>query len=202
MNKDDVFYRAMLARDKRFDGKFFVGVKTTGIYCRPVCPARPHRKNIEFFASAALAEKEGYRPCLRCRPEVAPQSAAWMGTSAIVQRALRKIHSNQAASLNEGQFAELFGVGPRHLRRLFTDEIGKTPKQIAFEHRLKLSRKLIAETALPITEIAYASGFGSIRRFNDAFKKHFRKRPSDIPRKKQQAAEPCEYSKALKKERG
>ena len=191
----------MLARDHRFDGQFFVGVKTTGIYCRPICPARPLRKNIEFFASALLAEKAGYRPCLRCRPEVAPQSPAWMGTSAIVQRALRKIHSHEALAFNEDQFAELFGVGPRHLRRLFVEETGKTPKQIACEHRLKLSHKLITETALPMTEIAYAAGFGSIRRFNDAFKNRFSKKPSDIKRKKCRAIELREYSKALKKER-
>src|ERR1700742_1664305 len=90
MDQEDVFYKAMLARDHRFDGKFFVGVKTTGIYCRPICPARPKRENVEFFAQALLAEKAGYRPCLRCRPEVAPQSPAWVGKSAVVQRALKK----------------------------------------------------------------------------------------------------------------
>lgn len=184
MNKEDVFYQAMLARDNRFDGKFFVGVKTTGIYCRPICPAKPLRKNVEFFATAYAAEKAGYRPCLRCRPEVAPQSPAWTGKSAVVQRALKKIHSSEVLDLNEDSFAETFGVGARHLRRLFTDEIGKTPKQIAFEHRLNLSRKLIVETNLPITEIAYASGFGSIRRFNDSFKIRFSRKPSELRRKK------------------
>ncbi len=184
MNKEDVFYQAMLTRDNRFDGKFFVGVKTTGIYCRPICPAKPKRENVEFFANAYLAEKAGYRPCLRCRPEVAPQSPAWMGKSAVVQRALRKIHSYDVLELNEEEFASSFGIGSRHLRRLFMDEIGKTPKQIAFEHRLNLSHKLIVETSLPITEIAYASGFGSIRRFNDAFKIRFRKKPSELRRNK------------------
>lgn len=178
MNTEDIFYKAMLARDHRFDGKFFVGVKTTGIYCRPICPARPKRENIEFFATRDLAEKAGYRPCLRCRPEVSPDSPAWTGTSAIVQRALKKIRNNEALGLNEDQFAESLGVGARHLRRLFMEKVGKTPKQIVFENRLNLSRRLLTETALPVTEIAYASGFQSIRRFNDSFKRCFKKQPS------------------------
>jgi AraC family transcriptional regulator, regulatory protein of adaptative response / DNA-3-methyladenine glycosylase II len=184
MIKEDKFYAAMMARDKRFDGKFFIGVKTTGIYCRPICPARPLRKNVEFFATAALAEQAGYRPCLRCRPEVLPSSPAWKGTSAIVERALRKIRNNEALGSNEDEFAGQFGVGARHLRRLFVEETGKTPKQIASQQRLELSRKLIRESVLPMTEIAYASGFGSIRRFNDAFKRRFRQKTSDIKRKK------------------
>jgi AraC family transcriptional regulator of adaptative response / DNA-3-methyladenine glycosylase II len=184
MSQEDIFYKAVLTRDRRFDGKFFVGVKTTGIYCRPICPAKPKRENVEFFAHAILAEKAGYRPCLRCRPEVAPQSPAWIGTSAIVQRGLRKIQSQEALSFNEDQFANSLGVGGRHLRRLFIDEIGKTPKQIIFEQRLNLTRQLLVETALPITEVAYAAGFGSIRRFNDAFLKRFDRSPSSIRRKK------------------
>ncbi|QDK44547.1 DNA-3-methyladenine glycosylase 2 family protein [Bdellovibrio sp. ZAP7] len=182
MKRDDIYYQAMLARDPRFDGKFFVGVKTTGIYCRPICPAKPKRENTEFFANSHLAEAAGYRPCLRCRPESAPQSPAWMGKSATVQRALKVLNSSEVLEFNEDDFAEKFGVSARHLRRLFIDEIGKTPKQLAFENRLNLSRKLIVETSLPITEVAFAVGFGSIRRFNDAFKERFKKAPREIRR--------------------
>ena len=108
--KHDVFYEAMLARDYRFDGKFFIGVKTTGIYCRPICPAKPKRENVEFFPTAIAAEKSGYRPCLRCRPESAPLSPAWYGKSAVVQRALRVIAADGFFDSNENRFAEQFGV--------------------------------------------------------------------------------------------
>lgn len=182
MNRDDVFYQAMLARDARFDGKFFVGVKTTGIYCRPICPAKPKRENVEFFPNHHAAEKAGYRPCLRCRPESAPQSPAWVGKSALVRRAVRMIDRQESLDFDEEQFANLFGVSARHLRRLFIAEIGKTPKQLSFENRLNLARKLITETALPMTEIAFASGFRSIRRFNAAFKDRFKKNPTEVRR--------------------
>jgi AraC family transcriptional regulator, regulatory protein of adaptative response / DNA-3-methyladenine glycosylase II len=182
MDNEDAFYRAMLARDYRFDGKFFVGVKTTGVYCRPICPAKPQRRNVEFFASAPLAEKAGYRPCLRCRPEAAPLSAAWRGSSAVVQRALKLIRDKEALASDEDAFAERFGVSARHLRRLFMDEIGKTPKQIAFEHRLDLSRKLLAETAMSIADAGFAAGFASVRRFNAAFLERFKRPPSEIRR--------------------
>lgn len=183
MKKDDVFYNAMLARDPRFDGKFFVGVKTTDIYCRPICPAKPKRENVEFFSNHLAAEKAGYRPCLRCRPESAPQSPAWIGKSALVRRALKMIHHQETLEFNEDQFADLFGVSARHLRRLFVEEIGKTPKQLSAENRLNLARKLISETSLPVTEVAFASGFNSIRRFNDAFNDRFKKSPTEIRRK-------------------
>jgi AraC family transcriptional regulator of adaptative response / DNA-3-methyladenine glycosylase II len=184
MSKEDIYYKAMLARDHRFDGKFFVGVKTTGIYCRPICPAKPKRENVEFFSNHLAAEKAGYRPCLRCRPESAPQSPAWIGTSAVVQRAVKVLRAQEAIEFDENKFADLFGVSARHLRRLFVEEIGKTPKQLSFENRLNLARQLITETALPITEIAFASGFSSIRRFNDSFKERFKKTPSEIRRTK------------------
>src|SRR5436190_735214 len=141
MNQD-VFYQAMLARDCRFDGKFFIGVKTTGIYCRPICPAKPRRENVEFFPSATAAEKSGYRPCLRCRPESAPLSPAWQGKSAVVQRALRVIATKGYFEATEDSFANQFGVTARHLRRLFIEEVGLTPKQIAFNNRLNFARKL------------------------------------------------------------
>ncbi len=194
MKQSDIFYQAMLARDPRFDGKFFVGVKTTGIYCRPICPAKPKRENIEFFPSSHSAEKSGYRPCLRCRPESAPMSPAWIGKSAVVQRAVRVLHSQDVIVFSEDRFAMQFGVSARHLRRLFIDEIGKTPKQLSFENRLNISRKLISETSLPMAEIAFASGFSSIRRFNDAFKDRFQRTPSAIRRTKSTATSGLQLS--------
>src|SRR5512133_2760438 len=170
MAADDVFYQAMLARDYRFDGKFFVGVKTTGVYCRPICPARPKRRNVEFFPHAAAAERAGYRPCLRCRPECAPESAAWFGTSAVVRRALKLIAANELHGSAEVGFARQLGVTPRHLRRLFVTEVGQTPKRIADNERLNFARKLVVETSLPMTDVAMAAGFASLRRFNAAFK--------------------------------
>ncbi|NUN06913.1 MAG: DNA-3-methyladenine glycosylase 2 family protein, partial [Bdellovibrio sp.] len=184
MKKIDIYYQAMLTRDHRFDGKFFVGVKTTGIYCRPICPAKPKKENVEFFPNYLAAESAGYRPCLRCRPESAPQSPAWIGTSAIVQRALKTLSTQETLPHDEEAFAARFGVSARHLRRLFREEIGKTPKQLAFEIRLNLARKLLTETSLPITEIAFAAGFESVRRFNDAFKDRFKRAPRDVRRQK------------------
>lgn len=178
MELADIYYQAMLARDYRFDGKFFIGVKTTGIYCRPICPAKPKRENIEFFDNALSAEGHGYRPCMRCRPESAPLSPVWIGTSAIVRRALRVIASEGIEK--EEAFAAKFGVSARHLRRLFIDEIGLTPKQVHDHHRLNFARKLVCETDLPLNTIALSSNFTSLRRFNDAFKKRFKIPPSSM----------------------
>ena len=178
--KEKSYYEALRTRDHRFDGKFFVGVKTTGIYCRPICPAKPKPENIEFFNNQIEAEKAGYRPCLRCRPESAPLSPAWIGKSAVVQRAIKIISTQETLDLNEDEFAERFGVTARHLRRLFIDEIGKTPKQLSQENRLNLSRQLITETNLSVSQAAFASGFNSIRRFNEAFKERFKRSPSEI----------------------
>jgi len=186
--RDDLRYRAVLARDYRFDGKFFVGVKTTGVYCRPICPARPKRENIEFFPTALSAERAGYRPCLRCRPESAPLSPAWVGTSAVVQRALRHIAAQPGAAAGEDEFAGLFGLSARHLRRLFEQELGKTPKQICDAIRLDFARKLIVETRVPITEIAFTAGFRSLRRFNDAVQVRFRRPPTEIRKRRRESA--------------
>ncbi|MES2962575.1 MAG: Ada metal-binding domain-containing protein, partial [Bdellovibrionota bacterium] len=184
MSTSDSRYKAMLSRDARFDGRFFIGVKTTGIYCRPICPARPKRSNVEFFSSALAAERAGYRPCLRCRPECAPGSPGWMGTSALVSRVLKRLASGETLPVGEDEFAELFGVSARHLRRLFKIEIGKSPKQIADEQRLGFARQLVVETSLPFTEVAEASGFASLRRFNSAFKDRFKKSPTEVRRRK------------------
>ena len=180
MSQKEIYYQAMLARDYRFDGKCFIGVKTTGIYCRPICPAKPHRKNVEFFANAQLAEKLGYRPCLRCRPECAPLSPAWYGKSAVVQRALKMIGANDLMARGEDQFAEQFGMTARHLRRLFEEEIGQTPKQISDNSRLNFARKLVTETRMPMATVADTAGFSSLRRFNDAFKKRFHRAPLQL----------------------
>jgi AraC family transcriptional regulator of adaptative response / DNA-3-methyladenine glycosylase II len=176
------FYEAMRARDSRFDGKFFVGVKTTGVYCRPICPAQPKRENVEFFTDAASAELAGYRPCLRCRPECAPESPAWWGKKAVVQRALKLIARNEYHRANAQEFAARLGLSARHLGRLFKEELGQTPKQIADNNRLNLARKLIVETKLPMMSVARTAGFASLRRFNDAFQRRFRRAPSRLRR--------------------
>ena len=166
--------RARLARDPRFDGEFFLAVKTTGIYCRPVCPARPPlESNVRYFRTAAEAAHAGYRPCLRCRPESAPQSPAWLGTDTTLRRALTLI---QAGFLNEhslGRLAARLGVGERYLRKLFQQKLGVAPSTVAQTHRLHFAQKLLLETSLPITQVAFASGFGSLRRFNSATRAAF-----------------------------
>lgn len=180
MDWSQLHYDAVKNRDKSFDGRFFFGVKTTGIYCRPICPANPKSINIEFFKSKASAERAGYRPCKRCRPDSIPQSAAWTGKAAVVKRALKILNSQTEFEMNEDQFAERFGITARHLRRIFKDVTGKTPRQYFFESHLDQAKRQISETALPVSKIALSSGFYSIRRFNDAFKKRFKKSPTEI----------------------
>lgn len=175
----DVCDRARLARDPRFDGLFFIGVKSTGIYCRPICPARPPRpENIVYYPTAAAAAAAGLRPCLRCRPETAPGTPAWNGTAASVSRAM---HLIRQGALNDGsvdQLADRLGLSSRHLRRLFRKHIGATPKAIADHQRLLFAKKLVMETDMPITQAALASGYGSLRRFNAAFRKGLGRTPS------------------------
>lgn len=177
----DACYRAILTRDARFDGRLFIGVKTTGIYCRPVCPARtPRRENVSFYASAAAAQEAGFRPCLRCRPETAPNLGVWRGTSNTVSRALALI---EMGALDEGgveALAERLGVGERQLRRLFEKHVGASPNSVAQTHRVLLAKQLIHETTLPMTEVALAAGFGSVRRFNETFQQMYRKPPSKL----------------------
>lgn len=180
MKPTDKYFKAMHERDPRYDGKFFFAVKTTGIYCRPICPARPKRQNVEFFRTARAAESAGYRACLRCRPEVAPTSAAWLGKSAIVRRAARTLQTEFSQNFNDDDFAARFGVSARHLRRLFKEEFGKTPKQVANELRLNRARLLVLDTDLPVSQVAHSAGFNSLRRFNDAFKEQFYQSPTQI----------------------
>lgn len=176
---EEEFYRAHLARDPRFDGKFFVAVKTTMIYCRPTCPAiKAKLKNLEFFIHAAQAEEAGYRPCMRCRPETAPGSAAWLGTSAIVQRAICMMDYFALEGLSIRNIAEKLGIGERWLRELFQAQVGASPQTILIAKKLDIARNLLDNSSLSITDIAFSAGFQSLRRFNDAFKMRFKKSPN------------------------
>src|SRR5262252_4296682 len=176
-------YRALALRDPRFDGRFFIAVKTTGVYCRPVCPARtPRSENVSFFPTAAAAQEAGFRPCLRCRPETAPDIGAWRGTSNTVSRALALI---ELGALDEGSVDALagqLGVGERQLRRLCRQHLGVSPAAVAQTRRVLLAKQLIHETPLPMTEIAFASGFGSIRRFNETFHALYGRAPCALRR--------------------
>ena len=179
----DACFRALQTRDGRFDGRIFVAVRTTGIYCRPVCPARtPLRRNVTFYESAAAAQENGYRPCLRCRPETAPDLGAWNGTSNTVNRAMRLIDQGVLDQGDVENLAERLGVGERHLRRLFKQHLGASPVAVAQTRRVLLAKQLIHETLLPMSEIALASGFGSIRRFNETFQQLYGKPPSALRR--------------------
>ena len=167
-------YRAFQSRDARFDGRFFVGVRTTGIYCRPICPARrPKRENVAFYACAAAAEEAGFRACRRCRPETSPNTPAWAGTSATVSRALRLIAEGGLDGRVEADLAARLGLGERQLRRLFSQHLGASPVSVARTRRAHFARKLIDETDLPMARIAESSGFSSIRGFNHEIRRAF-----------------------------
>jgi AraC family transcriptional regulator, regulatory protein of adaptative response / DNA-3-methyladenine glycosylase II len=179
-------YKALQSRDARFDGFIFVGVKSTGIYCRPVCPARtPKYENCIFYGSAAGAQEAGHRPCLRCRPETAPQFASWRGTSNTVSRALALIGEGALDGENSSveKLAERLGVGDRQLRRLFLQHLGASPVVVAQTRRVLFAKQLIHDTLLPMTEVALASGFSSVRRFNEIFHDLFDRPPSSLRRK-------------------
>jgi AraC family transcriptional regulator, regulatory protein of adaptative response / DNA-3-methyladenine glycosylase II len=176
-------YRAISTRDARFDGRLFVGVKTTGIYCRPICPARtPKFENVSFHASAAAAQEAGYRPCLRCRPEISPELAFWRGTSNTVSRALALIEAGGLDQDNVEGLANRLGVGARQLRRLFRQHVGASPIAVAQTRRVLLAKQLIHDTSLPMAEVALASGFGSVRRFNETFHDLFGRSPATLRR--------------------
>jgi AraC family transcriptional regulator, regulatory protein of adaptative response / methylated-DNA-[protein]-cysteine methyltransferase len=175
--------RARLARDAKFDGLFFTCVKTTSIYCRPICPsAHARADNVFFVPSAAAAERLGYRPCLRCRPETAPGSAAWRGTGTTVTRGMRLIDEGFLDRHSVEELADNLGMGARHLSRLFKAHVGATPSEVAGTHRVQLAKRLISDTALPLGHIAFEAGFGSVRRFNDAFRKTYKRPPGSIRR--------------------
>jgi AraC family transcriptional regulator of adaptative response / DNA-3-methyladenine glycosylase II len=195
----EVCYRALQSRDSRFDGLIFVGVSSTGIYCRPICPARTARfENCHFFASAAAAQDAGFRPCLRCRPETAPDLASWRGTSNTVSRALALIAEGalDGDAHSVESLAERLGVGERHLRRLFLQDLGASPISVAQTRRVLFAKQLIHETRMPMAEVAMASGFGSLRRFNETFLSLFHRPPSALRRKS--AAGPVEKDVTLR----
>src|SRR5437016_4300620 len=174
-------YRAISTRDARFDGRLFVGVKTTGIYCRPICPARtPKFENVSFYPSAAAAQQAGFRPCLRCRPEISPELAFWRGTSNTVSRALALIEAGGLDDNDVEGLANRLGVGARQLRRLFHRHIGASPVTVAQTRRVLLAKQLIHETSLPMAEVALASGFNSVRRFNETFRALFGRPPATL----------------------
>ncbi len=178
----DTCNAARLARDPAFDGIFFIAVKTTGIYCRPVCRVRqPLTRNIEFYPSAAAAEQGGYRPCLRCRPESAPFCPAWKGTRTTVERALKLIE--QGALDGDGSvaaLAERCGVGARHLGRLFSLHLGASPIAVAQTLRVQRSMRLLNDTDMKIADIAHAAGFASLRRFNEVLSARYGRPPSKL----------------------
>ncbi|AMP02302.1 bacterial regulatory helix-turn-helix s, AraC family protein [Collimonas arenae] len=182
----DICYRALASRDARFDGRFFIAVKTTRIYCRPICPARTAKsENVMFFPSAAAAQESGFRPCLRCRPEAAPDSGAWRGVSNTgvsntVSRALALIEMGALDEAGMDALVARLGIGERQLRRLFVQHVGASPIAVAQTRRVLLAKQLIHETRLPFTEIAFAAGFGSVRRFNEVFQALYQRPPSAL----------------------
>ncbi len=181
MLSNAICQKARLSRDARFDGKFFIAVKTTGIYCRPICPATmPKEKNVHYFASAIEAANQGYRPCLRCRPDSAPGSPAWKGINTTLDRAIKLIGEG---ALHEGSLqslAQRLGISDRYLRQLFEKHLGVSPKTFALYQQCLFAKQLLHQTSLPITQIALASGFNSVRRFNDCFSKNLNLTPSQI----------------------
>lgn len=167
-------YQAMKSHDVRFDGRFFVGVSSTRIYCRPICRVRlPQQKNCTFHPSAAAAEAAGFRPCLKCRPELAPGFAATEASAKLARTAARLIEDGVANDIDLTQIAQRIGVTDRHLRRIFSDEFGVSPVQYAQTHRLLLAKRLLTDTALPVVDVAFASGFSSVRRMNTLFAERY-----------------------------
>ena len=173
--------RARLSRDARFDGKFFIAVLSTRVYCRPICPARARKEaNVRYYPTAAAAAEAGFRPCLRCRPECSPGTPAWLGTPSTVSRGLRLIAENGLSEGGVENLAGKLGIGTRHLRRLFLRHLGATPSAVAQTQRLHFAKKLIDDTNLPMGDVALASGFGCVRRFNAAISKTYHRTPTQM----------------------
>ena len=172
---------ARLRRDPRYDGRFFTAVKTTGIYCRPVCPAKhPLTRNVAYYPTAAAAEAAGFRPCLRCRPETAPFCPAWNGTRSTVARAVKLINAGALDEDSVVALATRLGISSRHLARLFERHVGATPQQLAKTLRVQRAKRLLDAGERTMTEIAFQSGFGSLRRFNAAFAELYGRSPSSL----------------------
>ncbi len=175
--------RARRSRDARFDGRFFIGVTTTRVYCRPICPARaPKDENVRYFPTAAAAEAAGFRPCLRCRPEASPGTPAWSGTSGVVSRALGLIGDGVLDETGVDGLSERVGLTARHLRRLFAQHLGATPLEVALTRRAHFAKQLLDETSLSCGQIATAAGFGSVRRFNSEVRRTFHRTPTELRR--------------------
>ncbi|WP_299007893.1 AlkA N-terminal domain-containing protein [uncultured Shewanella sp.] len=173
--------KARLSRDPRFDGQFFTAVKTTGIYCRSICPASPPKEeNVQYFSSAIECANAGFRPCLRCRPDSAPHSPAWKGVNATLDRAMRLIDEGALQSHSLAQLAERLGISDRYLRQLFNQYLGMSPKRYSLYQQCLFAKQLLQQTQLPITQVALASGFDSVRRFNDCFKSELKLTPSQV----------------------
>ena len=186
--------QARLTRDPRFDGRFFIAVRTSGVYCRSICPApTAQEKNVRYYPTAAAAAEAGYRPCLRCRPEASPGTPAWFGTSSTVSRALRLISESALEDGGVDALAEKLGIGARHLRRLFIQHLGASPIAVANTRRLHFAKKLIDETQLPMGEVAIAAGFGSVRRFNAAIQGVYRRTPTQIRKLAHRSGEQPEH---------
>ncbi|MGH0038352.1 MAG: AlkA N-terminal domain-containing protein [Myxococcota bacterium] len=183
---DDDCYRSLASRDPRFDGRFFFGVTSTGIYCRPICPApTPRRAHVRIFGCAAAAAEAGFRPCLRCRPETSPGTPAWSGTRATVTRALRLIDEGALDDDAVASLAARLGLGERHLRRLFDQHLGVSPGAVARTRRIHFAKRLLDDTDWPMTRVAQAAGFSSLRRFNAAFRETYGCPPSELRRRRQ-----------------
>ncbi len=179
----DICYAALKAGDRRFDGRFYTCVASTGIYCRPICPApAPKLENCTFLPSAAAAHAAGYRPCLRCRPEVAPGLAGWRGTANTVNRALALIAEGALDTDDVDALGDRLGVGSRHLRRLCAQQVGASRTTVVQAHRILLAKRLISDTSLPMTDVALAAGFGSVRRFNSVISKTYGRAPRELRR--------------------
>ncbi len=173
--------RARFSRDARFDGLFYIAVKTTRIYCRPICTVSPPlSKNVQFFRTAVAAAEAGYRPCLRCRPECVPGSPAWNGTSTTVSRALRLIETGELDKIGVEDLASKLGMGSRQLSRLFKQHLGVSPLAVAKTRRLHFAKRLIDDSNLDMAQIAFAAGYGSVRSFNDVFKKIYQRTPGQL----------------------
>ncbi|MEO6054352.1 MAG: AlkA N-terminal domain-containing protein, partial [Chthoniobacterales bacterium] len=193
-----VCYRAVQARDVRYDGRFFTCVKTTGIYCRPICPARPPKlQNCVFVPTAAAAQEANFRPCLRCRPESSPDLDAWRGTSATVSRALKMIEGGALDEGNVSLLAERLEIGERHLRRLFLRHVGAAPVTVAQTRRVLLAKQLLHQTDLSMIDVALASGFGSVRRFNETFQHLYNRPPGELRRRMGKVSSSAEISLLL-----
>jgi AraC family transcriptional regulator, regulatory protein of adaptative response / DNA-3-methyladenine glycosylase II len=175
--------RARRSRDARFDGRFFIAVTSTGIYCRPICPARAAKdEHVRYYPTAAAAEAAGFRPCLRCRPEASPGTPAWLGSSGIVSRALRLIGEGALDGEGVERLSDRLGVTARHLRRLFLHHLGATPLEVALTRRVHFAKKLLDETTLACSQVALASGFGSLRRFNGQIRRTYARTPTELRR--------------------